>query len=65
MFLSRIDTQKFVRLVVANTGTTFDEDIDIKLIVKKDCLLTLNDFPIPDINIIDENFGDGFFRVCL
>lgn len=54
MFFSRIDTQKFVRLVVANTGTTFDEDIDIKLIVKKDCLLTLNDFPIPDINIIDE-----------
>ena len=41
-------------MVVANTGTTFDEDIDIKLIVKKDCLLTLNDFPIPDINIIDE-----------
>lgn len=54
MFFSSIDTQKFVRLVVANTGTTFDEDIDIKLIVKKDCLLTLNDFPIPDINIIDE-----------
>ena len=54
MFFSRIDTQKFVRLVVANTGTTFDEDIDIKLIVKKDCLLTFNDFPIPDINIIDE-----------
>ena len=35
MFFSRIDTQKFVRLVVANTGTTFDEDIDIKLIIKR------------------------------
>ena len=54
LYFSQIDAQKFVRLVVANIGTTFDEDIDIKLIVKKDCLLTYNDFPIPDINIINE-----------
>lgn len=61
-YFSKIDAQKFARLVVANIGTTFDEDIDIKLIVKKDCLPTYDDFPIPGINIIDEILKMDFLK---
>ena len=53
-FFMRIDQQNLVELVVANDGDTFDEDIDIKLIIKKGNILHQNDIPIPGINVIEE-----------
>lgn len=63
-YFSQIDNQKFVALILANTGTTFDEDIDIKLFVKKGCILNINDFPVPEINIIKDTLEMQFLEVA-
>lgn len=52
-YFSQVDAQKFVELVVANVGTSFDEDIDVKLFIPKGCTIPCECFPIPEINIIE------------
>jgi hypothetical protein len=54
VFFTSIDNQSFVKLVLTNIGKTFDEDIDVKLIIKKGCVLEIKDIAVPGINIIDE-----------
>lgn len=49
-----IDSIKVTELMISNLGKTYDEDIDIKLIVPKDCLIKLDDLPYPGINIIEK-----------
>ena len=61
-FFMRIDQQNLVELVVANDGDTFDEDIDIKLIIKKGNILHQNDIPIPGINVIEEILQMNFLE---
>ena len=52
-YFSQVDAQKFVELVVANVGTSFDEDVDVKLYIPKGCTIPCECFPIPEINIIE------------
>ena len=54
VFFTLIDNQGFVNLVLTNIGNIFDEDIDVKLIVKKGCILNRKDIAIPGINIIEQ-----------
>ena len=54
VFFTSIDNQSFVNLVLTNNGDTFDEDIDVKLIIKKGCVLEIKDIAVPGINIIEE-----------
>ncbi|MHB1453778.1 MAG: hypothetical protein ACYCYM_07485 [Saccharofermentanales bacterium] len=54
VFFALIDSKGFVNLVLTNIGNTFDEDIDVKLIIKKGCVLERKDIAVPDINIIEE-----------
>ena len=61
-FFMRIDQQNLVKLVVANDGDTIDEDIDIKLIIKKGNILHQNDIPIPGINVIEEILQMNFLE---
>lgn len=53
-FFTWIDNQGFASLVLTNIGNTFDEDIDVKLIIKKGCVLERKDIAVPGINIIEE-----------
>lgn len=53
-FFAAIDKQKTINLVLTNIGDTFDEDIDVKLIIKNGCINDIKYFPIPGINIIDD-----------
>ena len=48
-----LDSYKMVEFIVSNDGTTYDEDIDIKLIVPKGKIVKKKKLPIPGINIID------------
>lgn len=48
-----LDSYKFVDFIVSNEGTTFDEDIDIKMFIPKGKILKRKEMPIPGINIID------------
>lgn len=61
-FFASIDQQNFIDLVVANDGNTFDEDIDVKLIVKKGSILPPKNIPIPGINIIEEILQMNFLE---
>ena len=54
VFFNSIDNQGFVNLVLTNIGNTFDEDIDVKLIIKKGYVLERKDIAAPGINIIEE-----------
>lgn len=62
-----IDNIKVTELMISNLGKTYDEDIDIKLIIPKDCLLKPHDLPYPGINIIEElsdvEFVDFVFSI--
>lgn len=39
---------------MANIGDTFDEDIDVKIIIKKNHVCKIKDIAIPESNIIEE-----------
>ncbi len=38
-YFTFMDSIKYIELMVSNIGKTYDEDVDIKLIVPKGCLL--------------------------
>lgn len=61
-FFTNIDKQNLVDLVVTNCGDTFDEDIDVKLIIKRGNILPTEKIPIPGINIIEEILQMKFLK---
>lgn len=66
-YFTVLSNKKYIRCVLSNIGTTFDEDVDIKLIIEKDCICSPNSIPIPEINIIEEindmNLLDNLFNI--
>lgn len=61
-YFSEVDEQNIVELILANVGNTFDEDIDVKLIFKKDSVLSRAEIPIPGIDIMKEILDMDFLR---
>lgn len=64
-YFSIISSYNSFNFYVKNAGTTFDEDIDISLIIPKQCLIKNNEIPIPGIisikyineyNLVDKIF---------
>jgi hypothetical protein len=53
-FFEKIDKQGLIDLTVVNIGNTFDEDIDIKIIIKKNHVCKIKDIAVPESNIIEE-----------
>lgn len=53
-YFSVLDNKKNIECVISNIGTTFDEDIDIKLIVEKEYICNVDSIPVPGINIISD-----------
>lgn len=53
-YFSYIDEMSVAKFVVSNVGRTYDEDIDVKLLIPKGCILKHSDLPDPGINIIEE-----------
>ena len=66
-FFSAIDQSGYVELVVTNIGSTFDEDVDVKLCIKKKCICKEKEIAVPGINIIEEimkmQFCDYVFKM--
>lgn len=66
-FFSSIDQNGYVELLVANIGSTFDEDVDVKISIKKGCTCKEEELAIPEINIIEEimkmQFCDYAFHI--
>ena len=66
-FFGEIDNYKIVELVLANDGTTFDEDIDVKLHVGKGNIVKKENLPIPGILTIDDfvemQFAESVFKM--
>lgn len=53
-FLGSIDSMPCVSLQIENQGNTFDEDIDVKLFIEKDCFADIDDMPKPGVFFIEE-----------
>lgn len=53
-YFSQLSSLYITSLVVNNAGTTFDEDIDVKICVDKGHLLSLDSIPIPGVHFIEE-----------
>lgn len=66
-FFSTIDSINLTELVIANKGTSFDEDIDVKLIFPQNTIMSIDDLPIPEINIIEHlselDFVEHIFKI--
>lgn len=66
-YFSYIDKLNFAKLAISNSGHSFDEDIDVKLIIPKGYALKHLDLPYPGINIIEElldmEFIDYLFSI--
>lgn len=66
-FLGMIDSYQIVELVLANNGTTFDEDIDVKLHLEKGIIVKKEDLPISGILIINDlikmQFAESAFKI--
>lgn len=57
-----IDSIVLVELMISNLGKSYDEDIDIKLLVPNGCLIKHYDLPYPEINIIEELLDKNFIE---
>ena len=53
-YFTFMDNIEYIELMVSNIGKSYDEDIDIKLIVPKGCLLKHDDLLYPGENIIEK-----------
>lgn len=53
-FLGSIDSMPCVSLQIENQGNTFDEDIDVKLFIEKDCFADIDDIPKPGVFFLEE-----------
>lgn len=53
-FFSKVDEIPRLNCIISNVGTTFDEDIDIKIIIPQSCILKVNELPIPRLSCIEE-----------
>jgi hypothetical protein len=62
-YFSYIDAFSFLKLSVANVGNIFDEDIDVKLFVKKDVIVKIEKIKRPEIYIIDELVKTHFIDI--
>jgi len=64
-YFKEIDTKHFIHLAVSNNGTTFDEDVDITLFIRKDQLVKKNDFPLPDTGILETatELLEGIYKI--
>ena len=61
-FFKKVDKQGLIILSIANMGKTFDEDIDVKLLIKKNNVCKLEEIPIPGNNIVKELLDLNFIR---
>lgn len=66
-YFTILDRKKYLKCVLSNMGTTFDEDLDIKLIFPSGFICIPNNLPIPGINIIEDinkgNWLNYFFTI--
>lgn len=53
-FFGNVDSQSLLALTVSNDGTTYDEDIDVKVIVDKGHLVTREQLPDPECFIVKD-----------
>jgi len=53
-FFHKVDSIPFVELLIANNGTTFDQEVVVKLFFPCGTLFPMNTFPMPEY--IDEDF---------
>jgi len=51
-YFSDLQKKHYVQCVISNTGTSFDEDIDVKLIFPKGYICHAKDLPIPGYSFI-------------
>ncbi|KDE21647.1 hypothetical protein EF83_22605, partial [Bacillus subtilis] len=51
-YFQELDLKYYLQLCLSNTGTQFDEDIDVKLFIKEGFLCNPKDIPIPEMDII-------------
>lgn len=63
-YFKAIDNKFYLELVLSNFGTNFDEDVDIKVFVKKGILCTKDKLPFPgnDILKIANKVFDAMFK---
>ncbi|MED4874583.1 hypothetical protein P9703_14010 [Bacillus subtilis] len=52
-YFNNLDSKHYLRLCLSNTGTQYDEDIDVKLFFKEGLLCKPEDIPIPETDIIE------------
>ncbi|CAN7268125.1 hypothetical protein [Rossellomorea sp. LjRoot5] len=66
-YFNHIDEISVAKLAISNVGNSYDEDIDVKLILPKGYILKHSDLPYPGINIINEllemRFIDFIFSI--
>ena len=53
-FFSEVDEIPRLNCIISNSGTAFDEDIDIKMVIPQGCILKVNELPIPGLSCIEE-----------
>lgn len=53
-FFKSIDTLWHLECIISNTGSMFDEDIDVKIIIPKGTIVSMDELPIPGLFCIEE-----------
>lgn len=53
-YLGSVDAMPCVSLQIQNQGNTFDEDIDVKIFIEKDCFADIDNIPEPGLFFLEE-----------
>ncbi len=59
-YFTLIDQCGYVELMVMNVGSTFDEDVDVKVSIKKKCVCKEKEIAVPGRRIIGDILKTGF-----
>ncbi|MBU3174937.1 hypothetical protein KPL47_00990 [Clostridium estertheticum] len=54
-FFSEVDKIPRLNCIISNRGTSFDEDIDIKILIPQGCILKINELPIPGLYLLKKS----------
>ena len=67
-YLNRLESKYYIELAVKNEGKTYDEDIDIKIIIPEGHLCSNKNMPIPQKDFLEEfnylNIARIIFKPC-
>lgn len=62
-YFMKLDKLLRIEFIIANDGTSYDEDIDVKIKLPLGCLVAVDDLPVPGFTLIEDINNSNFIKL--